>query len=209
MQNLYLLILAALAAVVLFNLYAVLGKRVGRQPEDMAPAGPARRPLDPAAPAVDAADGVALSGLAAVKAKDPAFEIDAFLAVARSAYETIVKGFAANDRAALQPVTDAAVYATFETAIAEREKAGIAETVEFMTPARADLDHAEVDGDRVRMRVRFLSEFRTSPRADAAGSSPQDRPADERRAAELWTFERTASGKDAKWTLARVEPAQA
>ena len=43
----YLIIFAALAAVVLFQLYSVLGRRVGRQPED-GPAREAIRPLDDA-----------------------------------------------------------------------------------------------------------------------------------------------------------------
>ena len=208
LQTIQLLILAALAAVVLFNLYAVLGKRVGRQPEDLAPAGLLRRATEAVAAPTDAADGVALSGLAAVKAKDPGFEIDAFLRGARTAHDTIVKAFAANDRDALKPLTDPGVFATFEAAIGEREKAGIAEKVEFVGPARADLDLAEVEGDRVRMKVRFLSEFRTSPLA-AAGSGDTPAPAEERRAAELWTFERPAASRDANWTLARVEPAEA
>src|SRR3712207_7467342 len=43
LQALELVIFAALAAVVLFQLYAVLGRRVGRQPEDAAEVE-ARRP---------------------------------------------------------------------------------------------------------------------------------------------------------------------
>lgn len=209
-QTIQLIILAGLAAVVLFNLYAVLGKRVGRQPEDLAPAGLARRAPDAAPVPVEASEGVALSGLAAVKAKDPGFEIDAFLRGARSAYETIVKSFAANDRAALKPLLDPAVYSTFDAAITEREKTGVVEIVEFVVPARADLDNAEVEDERVRMRVRFLSEFRTRDRsAQAAEAAPDTIKADERRAAEVWTFERPVGSRDANWMLTRVEPAEA
>ena len=46
LQVLELIIFAGLAAIVLYQLYAVLGRRVGRQPED-APAVPATTtPLD-------------------------------------------------------------------------------------------------------------------------------------------------------------------
>ena len=212
LQTIQLLILAALAAVVLFSLYSVLGKRVGRQPEDVAVPVGGRRPDVIAPPPAEAVDGVALSGLAAVKAKDPAFDIDSFLTGARSAYETIVKAFAANDRRTLEGLTSADVFATFNKAITDRETAGLQERIEFLNPARADLETAEVDGDSVRLRVRFLSEFR-SVRTTADGQAVEAEPGpglgDERRAAETWTVERTTGGKDPTWALARVEAAEA
>lgn len=205
LQTISLLIFAALAAVVLFNLYGVLGKRVGRQPDD----GPAQAPLvqsqDSHSARLDLQDEVALSGLAAVRAKDPTFEVDAFLNSARETYETIVKAFAGNDRQTLKGLTDDGVYATFSQAIDAREAQGLAETVEFVNPARADLEAAELDEDRARIRVRFLSEFRSRPAADTQSQAD----ADERRAAEMWTFERLAGAKDSPWILHRVEPAEA
>ena len=79
MQVLELIIFAGLAAIVLYQLYSVLGRRVGRQPEDKAAVettGAVRAP----APAEPADDGVALTGLAALRAKDPAFDVSRFLA---------------------------------------------------------------------------------------------------------------------------------
>ncbi len=208
LQILGLVFFAALAGVVLFNLYAVLGKRVGRQPEDALASAVSRRAIEATPPATDGAEGVALSGLAAVRAQDPGFEIDSFLAGARTAYETIVKAFAANDRQTLKSLTDPHVFSTFETAIAEREKAGLLEKVEFINPARADLESAEVSEDRAIMRVRFLSEFRSTSKAAQIDGAPEPAP-DERRAAEVWTFERPSASRDPNWILSRVEAAQA
>ena len=93
MQVLELIIFAGLAAIVLYQLYSVLGRRVGRQPEDT-PAAEATqasvRAPDRAPEPLD--DGVALTGLAAMKAKDPAFDVSRFLNGAKGAYE----GFAVN-----------------------------------------------------------------------------------------------------------------
>lgn len=205
LQTISLLIFAALAAVVLFNLYGVLGKRVGRQPEDGPLESPPLKAADGAITGLDHHEEVALSGLAAVKAKDPTFEVDLFLVSARKTYETIVKAFAANDRETLKALTDEVVFATFSQAIEAREAAGVAETIEFVNPARADLEAAELEGDNARIRVRFLSEFRSRPMPESA--APAD--ADERRAAEMWTFERRATAKDGPWILRRVEPAEA
>ena len=206
MQLLELIIFAGLAAIVLYQLYSVLGRRVGRQPEDNAQAAAAsrsglrqaERPADPAD------EGVSLSGLAAVKARDPAFEVSHFLSGAKSAYQMIVKAFAEGDRQALRPLLSSEVMASFDAAIAQREAEGRTETVEFLHPPRADLDKAEVAGsDLARMAVRFLVEFR------ARSKGPEGEAVDDRRTAELWTFERNLKSRDPNWTLVHVDAAEA
>ena len=98
-QVVELVILAAVAAVVLFQLYAVLGRRVGRQAEDLAPAQPAPPAREAAPPAVPGVtEPAALTGLAALRARDPSFDIARFMQGARQAYQMIVKAFAAGDR---------------------------------------------------------------------------------------------------------------
>jgi predicted lipid-binding transport protein (Tim44 family) len=205
LEVLELIIFAGLAAIVLYQLYAVLGRRVGRQPED-APAVPATAaPLDraPDAPA-QADDGVSLSGLAAVKAKDPSFDISRFLGGAKSAYEMIVKAFAAGDRTQLRNLLAAPVMAGFDTAIAAREAENRTETVEFLHPPRADLEKAEVVGaDLARVTVRFLAEFRSRTKG------PEGEGVEDRRTAELWTFERRLKSRDPNWLLIHVDAAEA
>lgn len=202
---LQLIIFAALAAVVLFQLYSVLGRRVGRQPEDQVqPEGAAPLPRAPDLALDDlAAGGVSLSGLAAVKARDPGFDLPKFLAGARSAYEMIVRAFAAGDRATLTPLLSPGVMKGFDGEIAAREAAGRTETVEFLHAPRADLDKAEVQGDLARMTVRFLAEFRSRTKG------PEGEGVDDRRTAELWTFERNLKSRDPNWTLVQVDAAEA
>ena len=205
MQVLELIIFAGLAAIVLFQLYAVLGRRVGRQPED-APAVPTTAPApvaaDAQAPAI--AEGVALTGLAAVKAKDPAFDVGRFLGGAKGAYEMIVKAFAAGDRTQLRNLLAPEVMAGFDTAIARREAEARTETVEFLHPPRADFERAEVLGaDLARVTVRFLAEFRSRT------NGPEGEGVEDRRTAELWTFERHLKSRDPNWMLAHVDAAEA
>ena len=104
LQILELIIFAGLAAIVLYQLYSVLGRRVGRQPEDQPAAetaGAPVRPLDRPPEPTD--EVVTLTGLAAVRAKDPGFDVGAFLNGAKSAYEMIVTSYASGDREALKP----------------------------------------------------------------------------------------------------------
>jgi predicted lipid-binding transport protein (Tim44 family) len=204
---LVLIILAGLAAIVLYQLYAVLGRRVGRQPEDSpavpATATPVERTPDVAVSSADD-DGVALSGLAAVKASDPSFDVGRFLGGAKSAYEMIVKAFAAGDRAQLRNLLAPPVMASFDTAIAAREAESRTETVEFLHPPRADMEKAEVVGsDLARVTVRFLAEFRSRTKG------PEGEGVEDRRTAELWTFERHMRSRDPNWLLIHVDAAEA
>lgn len=198
-----LIILVLIAGVILYQLYAVLGRRVGRQP-DQAVAPSAAPVVDEAAPkAPDPHMLAPPAGLAAVRARDPNFDVGRFLQGARVAYEAIVRAFSAGDRQALERLTTPAVMVSFSQALDAREAEGRSQSVEFTSPARADLDNLEVEGDLVRGRVRFLAELRTRSKG------PEGEAVDDQRTAELWTFERLFSSADPNWTLARVDAAQA
>ena len=205
MQVLELIIFAGLAVIVLYQLYAVLGRRVGRQPGDSPAsegAGATVRPLDRPADPVD--DGVELTGLAAVKAKDPSFDMSTFLAGSKQAYEMIVKAFAGHDRPTLRNLLAPKILADFEAAIDQREAEGRSESVEFFHPPRADLEKAEVvSGDLALLTVRFLAEFRSRMKG------PEGESLDDKRTAELWTFERRLKSKDPNWALVHVDAAEA
>ncbi|WP_337189332.1 TIM44-related membrane protein TimA [Phenylobacterium sp.] len=205
MQVLELIIFAGLAAVVLYQLYSVLGRRKGLQPEDRKQAEPIeRRPASPERAPEPADDGVELTGLAAVRARDPAFDVGRFLNGAKGAYEMTVKAFAEGDRATLRNLLAADVLASFEQAIDQREAEGRTETVEFFHAPRADLEKAEVaPGDVARVTVRFLAEFRSRAKG------PEGESVDDRRTAELWTFERPLKSRDPNWTLVHVDAAEA
>ncbi len=212
-QEAMIVIFAVIAAVVLFQLYNVLGKKVGRQPEDnakkyeaeLAAKGQTAQgvPTTPS-PAQPSLPPEVVQGVAALKARDPAFEVGRFLLGARQAYETIVRAYASGDRAALKPLLAEPVLASFETGIAARETRADAESVEFVQPPRADLEDVAVEGDRARAKVRFLAEL-TSRFKPADGEETTEA----RRTAEHWTFERPIGGADPNWVLTRVEAASA
>jgi predicted lipid-binding transport protein (Tim44 family) len=203
LQLLPLIIIAVVAGIVLYQLYAVLGRRVGRQPEDVVQPAPAARaaPADGYPAAQDLQPQPA--GVVAIRARDPSFDQAKFLAGARQAYEMIVGAFAAGDRTTLQRLVSSTVMAGFEKAIAAREAKGVTEAVEFSQPPRSDFEGAEVKDDVARTRVRFLAEFKSKVHA-ADGETAQDR-----RTAEVWTFERRLSSRDPNWTLIRVDAAEA
>ncbi|CAN5310736.1 TIM44-related membrane protein TimA [soil metagenome] len=196
------IIFAILAAVVLYQLYAVLGRRVGRQPEDMAQAPePSRLEGDAKPTGRDIDPGAALTGLSALRARDPSFDVTHFLSGSRKAYEMIVRAFASGDRDELRPLVSPQVFQGFDTAIAAREARGDAETVEFLHAPRADMEEVSVTGDLARIKVRFLAEHRSRTR------SAEGEAVDDRRTAEVWTFERNLGRSDPNWALVRVDAA--
>lgn len=206
-------IYAVIAAVLLFMLYNVLGKKVGRQPEEDAraqPPAPAALPGQEAAAAADGRpnvlDAVTLASIAGLKARDPGFDPNRFLDGARQAHETIVRAYAAGDLETLKPLLAPVVLASFEAGIAARAERGETQSVEFLHPARADLELATVKDERAVAKVRFLAELRT--RITSADASTEEQ-VEERRVAELWTFERALGAADPNWVLARTESASA
>ncbi|WP_298745900.1 TIM44-related membrane protein TimA [uncultured Brevundimonas sp.] len=203
-------IFAIIAAIVLFQLYNVLGKKVGRQPEDdvrAQPPAPAPGPAAEGGPGRPGAlDAVTLASIAGLRARDPNFDPVRFLEGARQAHETIVRAYAAGDRETLKPLLTPRVMASFEAGIAAREARGETEEAEFLHPARADLEQATAEENRAVARVRFLAELRN--RVKPADPSVGEQ-VEERRVAEVWTFERTLGASDPNWLLARTEPAAA
>jgi len=203
MQVLVFVILGVLAAVVLFQLYAVLGRKVGRGPETATqPVARMGAEIRPAALPVGQ-EAAPLTGVAALRARDASFDPAQFLQGARQAYQTIVNAFTEGDRATLKPLLAPAVMDGFETAMREREAAGRTETVEFLQPPRADLENVSVADDLARAAVRFLTELRNKTR-DSSGES-----VDDHRTAEVWTFERNIKSRNPNWTLIHVDAAEA
>ncbi|HYC98913.1 TIM44-related membrane protein TimA [Brevundimonas sp.] len=203
-------IFAVVAAIVLFLLYNVLGKKVGRQPEEDARAQPPTLTPPSTADAATARptllDAATLSSIAGLKARDPNFDPVRFLEGARQAHETIVRAYAAGDRETLKPLLTPRVMESFEAGIAAREARGETEEAEFLHPARADLELATAEENRALAKVRFLAELRNRVKSADASAAEQ---IEERRVAEVWTFERTLGASDPNWLLARTEPAAA
>ena len=191
------LFLAAVAAIVLYQLYATLGRRVGRQPEDVAVTATPRGVAAPVDPVLQT------EGVATLKARQPDFDPARFLTGARAAYEQIVKAYAEGDREALKPLLAPDVMDNFERAMASREAAGRIEKVEFLTAPSVDLERVDVIGDTAKAVVRILAEVRTRTK-DERGEG-----VDDRRTAELWTFEREVKSTDPNWHLSFVAAAEA
>ncbi len=212
-QLLEILILAAVAAVILFRLYTVLGRRTGHEPppresyrlsgnppadappKDNVVALPSRseqiaeRPADPVA-----------RGLFDIKLADRTFEADHFLAGARAAYETIVTAFARGDRAALKPLLSSEVYAAFDQVVAGREQRK--EKVDFTFVGFKDLKivHASLKNRAAEITVAIGAQF-ISATLGADGQVIDGDPKSVHDVTDVWSFTRDVNARDPNWLL--------
>lgn len=184
-QTLGLIVAAMVAAVLLFRLYTVLGRRTGHEPQppQPRPAVPAPEPRPLPAPA----DPLA-RGLMDIQLADRNFDKARFLKGARTAYELIQKAFAAGDRTALKPLLSEEVFAAFEGAIAARKDAP-SETLAGVTDAR--IVAAGLHGDTAEVSVGFRAQF----------AKPAPAPDPQRDINDVWTFARRVGAGDPNWVL--------
>jgi predicted lipid-binding transport protein (Tim44 family) len=212
-------LLAAIAAVILFRLYTVLGRRTGHEPPPqdsfrLSPPGDVPAVGDKALPAtVRPALAAALSdplmrSLQDIHAADRSFNIDEFLAGARHAYEETVTAFAAGNRAILKPLLSNEVYSTFESAISAREAKN--EKVAFTFVGFKDVKaiHAAMKGRVADITVTFVSQS-VSATHDANGAVIDGDPKSVREVTDIWSFERDTRSNDPNWTLVATSGAEA
>jgi predicted lipid-binding transport protein (Tim44 family) len=181
-QTLGLIIAATVAAVLLFRLYTVLGRRTGHEPAPPEARGSVA-PTDARAALPAPSDPLA-RGLMDIQLADRSFDKAHFLKGARAAYETILKAFAAGDRSALRPLLSDEVFAAFDSDIATRN-GPLPESLAGVTDAR--ITAAELHDKVAELTVAFRAQF-------AKGDSQRD-------VNDVWTFSRPVGASDPNWTL--------
>jgi predicted lipid-binding transport protein (Tim44 family) len=201
-------LLIALAGVILFRLYSVLGRRTGHErqqpqplprPSDAVVAVPDRTQAKLDQTAAPTADPVA-RGLLDIKLADRSFETDHFTAGAKSAYEMIVAAFASGDRAALRPLLSDEVYAAFDAVIRGREEKHEKVVFTFVGFKDVKIAHAALKGRTAEITIAFGAQF-ISMTMDANGATIEGDGKTVRDVTDVWTFSRDVKARDPNWTL--------
>lgn len=209
MSMLTTIISAIVAAIVIYRLYSVLGRRTGeerqrpnpfeRQP-DTASDRVVKLPI-PGKPASSDDEPVSVAdGLARIQAVDRSFTEGSFLGGAKIAFGMIIDAFAKGDLETLKPLLAKSVFDGFAGAVREREAAG--ESLEIRIERFEDIDIAEarLDGRTANVTLRFVtSQIKvTRDRAGAIVDGDAVEPID---VTDLWTFSRDTSSRDPNWLL--------
>jgi predicted lipid-binding transport protein (Tim44 family) len=209
-------ILALVALFIGLRLYSVLGERTGHEQQ------PILKPADPDArveprvsqPSVttttttDAGDmayvPTAGPGVRAILAADPAFDVARFLEGAKAAYRMILEAFWKGDLAEVRSHVDDHVFQTFNEAVAQRKKDGLALDNRLVAIEQAVIAEATVDRSLAVLTVRFEADIaavtRNADREVVAGSL-----SDAVQTRDLWTFRRDLSTRDPNWVLIETD----
>ncbi len=219
MAYLDILLLALVAAFLVFRLRSVLGKRTGheRPPHDPYSrrdnaGGESRDSDDDTIVALPdrtskndiPEDSPAAGGLRDVRSADDSFTVSEFLEGTRMAFEMIVTSFANGDRDTLRPLLSDEVYENFSGAITERE--GRDETMEMTLVGirEAEILEANMDGRVAFLTAKIVSEQIEVVR-DASGEPIAGDPTKVTTVTDIWTFARNTRSRNPNWTLVATE----
>lgn len=215
-QFIDILILAMIAAFLVYRLRSVLGRRHGEERQRPNPyaqqPGPRGReapdnvvkmpgPRRAEVPAPTPGEPISLAAaIDTVRAADPTFDEKQFVHGAHAAFEMIVTAFARGDTDALRPLLSDDVYGNFAKAVAERAARGEVLDTRIEAIQDADIVEATLDGRTAMITVRFVSDQVNVTRA-ADGSVVDGDPDRTLEVVDIWTFARDTHSRDPNWFL--------
>ncbi len=210
-------VLAMIFALLALRLFSVLGRRTGHEqrqlPTPVDDRAVASRPIAspqpdgrvPGQPGVESAVAVtAQAGIKALISADRNFDVNQFLAGARTAYGLILEAFWKGDRETLRRFCDADVYEAFDHAINERDGAGLTLDNRLVRIENARIVDASVENGRAQVAVRFESDLSAVTR-DNEGNVVAGSLDDAVATVETWTFSRDLRSRDPNWHLAETD----
>ncbi len=143
---------------------------------------------------------VLASGLAQIKAADPAFDSDDFLSGSRMAFDLILGAYAAGETRTLRPLLSDEVFGNFSQAIRSREQAGETMDDTLIGIKKAEIAEAYMEGHTALVTVKFVSE-QINVFRDENGDVIDGDPSAIAEVTDFWTFARDTRSPDPNWTL--------
>lgn len=144
------------------------------------------------------------NGLDAIVAADPGFDLDQFIAGAKTAYEMIVTAFATGDRELLARLLDKDVYASFAGAIEARASRGESLMTKVASIDKTGVFDAAVRDGTLQITLRFVASLVTATH-DKDGKLIDGDPDKTVNMVDLWTFARPAGSRDPNWKLVATQ----
>jgi predicted lipid-binding transport protein (Tim44 family) len=210
------IILALVALFIGLRLYSVLGERTGHEQQlTLKPAeqDAAITPRPPSSP-LSAANPTDLSGDAylptagpgvrALLAADPSFDVARFLEGAQGAYRMILEAFWKGELESVRGFVDPEVYATFASAVADRESSGHRLDNRLVAIEQALISAASVDRKVANVEVRFEADIAAVTR-NAEGEVIAGSLSDAVQTRDKWTFRRDLASGDPNWILIETD----
>lgn len=140
------------------------------------------------------------NGLMGIARIDSGFDVIKFLRAAQDAFVFIVESFADGDRETLEDLLAPDVYAAFEKAITDREKAGEKMETEIVAIKKSEIIEARAEAKKAFITIRFHAE-ETSVTRDEKGEIISGHPEKITQMRDIWTFSRDLKSRDPRWFL--------
>ena len=147
---------------------------------------------------IDGEDAVA--GLHTIIDADRTFDVYTFLNAAQDAFVFTVESFADGDRETLEDLLSPDVFAAFDGAISEREKAGETMQTEIQSIQKSEVVEAKVEGKKAFVTVRFWADEITVTK-DEDGNIVYGHPDKVTQMRDVWTFSRDVKSRDPRWLV--------
>ena len=149
-------------------------------------------------------DAGAATGIRAIIAADPDFDVARFMDGAQAAYGMILEAYWKGDRDELAHLVGPEVLSSFESAIAERETAGHVLNNRLVNVDRATIDAARLDDKAAEIEVRFVAYVAAITR-DSDGHVVAGSLEDAVETNDIWTFRRDLKSRDPNWLLVETD----
>lgn len=193
---------AAIATIVCVMLYSVLGKSVGKGPDEPLTFG--RNEAEPSPAIVEAIPaGSTIPGVDNIMRLESGFTPSGFISGAKSAYPMILDAYAEGNRDQLKGLLTADVYTTYDQAIREREDQNLRQITDLARLKSAEIVMGETEGKEMKISVRYKADL-ASALVNEAGETVEGDPNVLASVDEIWTFIKKAGSKDPNWKLADV-----
>lgn len=214
-QFIDIILFAMVAAFLVLRLRSVLGRRDGHEGGKPDPLGPRAKgqdndnnvvqlpdsgeSADDLPPGIDGDDPLA-AGIMALKAADPGFDHQEFLSGSRIAFEVILGAYADGDAKGLKPLLSPEVFANFNKAITDREKAGESMEDTLVGINKVDIMEAYMEDSVAFVTVKYMSEQVNVVR-DADNNVVSGDANTVVEVTDFWTFSRDTKARDPNWSL--------
>lgn len=204
-------LLAMVALFVGLRLYSVLGRRSGHEQQPVTRAAETAPVVEPAPGSADNSaeraetsglvyEETAASGIRAIVAADPGFDVARFLEGAQGAYRMVLEAFWSGDREELRHLVGEEVLGSFEESITARYAAGEKLDNRLVRIERAVIDDAGLIGRVATVAVRFDADIAAVTR-NGEGEVVAGSLSDAVETHDVWTFRRTLGSDDPNWLL--------
>lgn len=149
-------------------------------------------------------DSALSAGLHDIAKADNSFDPEQFMQGAERAYEMIITAFSDGDKRTLKKLLAKDVLSGFSAAIDERESQGHTMSTQFIGFDNIAMLEAGLDNKQTEITVKFKSSLIRT----VYGSEGEIIEGDEKeidKVTDIWTFSRSANGRDPNWKLIATE----